>query len=54
MLKMLLDLFTFSAVVEAAALTAASRLPRPDQKALETGHSVIWKKAERWTVSLQW
>ncbi len=45
-MEMLLDLPTLGMVVEAAASTAAYRLPRPDQKSLETGHGAIWKKAE--------
>ncbi len=36
-----------SAVVEAAALTAAYRLPRSPHRGLETCHCTIWKKAEK-------
>ncbi len=48
-MEMLLDIPTFGVVVEAATLTAAYRLPKLDQKALETGHGRIWKKAETMT-----
>ncbi len=46
-MKMLLYRPTLSMVAEAAALTAAYRLPRHDQKALETRSGTIWKKAEK-------
>ncbi len=44
---MFLYLPSLSTVVEVAALTAAYRQLRPDQKALETGHGQIWKKGEK-------
>ncbi len=46
-MEMLLDLPTLSTVVQSAALTAAYRLPRSLQKALEMRHGTIWKKAEK-------
>ncbi len=47
MMEMLSDLPTLSTVVEAAALTPAYRLQRPDHKALETGYDRIWNKTEK-------
>ncbi len=47
LMEMLPDLLNLSMVVNVAALTAAYRLLRPDQKARKTGHGRIWKKAEK-------
>ncbi len=41
------DLPTHAAVVEAAALKAAHRLQRLDQKTLEMRRGTIWKKAKK-------